>query len=720
MSLSINRKILWGFGTTLLILLVAAGAAVANAMRLGELFSLIDRANDVIRHLDAADNSVVAIQTSMRGYVLSGHSDLIDACHRSAAVTESELQTLRQLTRDNPSQQRRLDAIGPVSDRTRQRVEAVLAERAGQASRTAPARDAFASVQREFDEFRSRLADMRSEEHRLLRVQLSRARATALSTAWGTFGAAVFSGLTVVCALIMLDRDHRRRQEAESTARETAARFETLYNEAPCGYHSLDADGFITAINDTALRWMGYRRDEVIGRVRLGEWMTPQSADRFETEFREFKRRGTLRGFESDWVRRDGSVLAVVMNADAILDRAGNYVSSRATVFDNSEPKRAREAIRQSEHRLRLMFEGVHDYGIIMLDPRGIVVQWNPGAERIHGYHSDEITGRHFGLLYPSEAAQRGAPAKELEVAANTGRFEEEDWRVRKDGSRFWANVVVSPIRERDGALRGFVKVTRDLTERRRAEQHIERLNDDLRERAAELEAMNRELESFSYSVSHDLRAPLRHIEGFASLLAAHDGAQLDAEGRRYLDTIVRAVGKMTKLIDDLLAFSRTTRAPLHRDLVNSNELVAAVVAESRPPATQPPIRWEIQELPPVHADAAMLRQVWVNLVSNAVKYSGKSPHPRIEIAASFDPESDEHVFHIRDNGVGFDMSYADQLFGVFQRLHTASEFEGTGIGLANVRRIVERHGGRTWARGRVGEGATFYFSLPRAPRPAA
>jgi light-regulated signal transduction histidine kinase (bacteriophytochrome) len=231
----------------------------------------------------------------------------------------------------------------------------------------------------------------------------------------------------------------------------------------------------------------------------------------------------------------------------------------------------------------------------------------------------------------------------------------------------------------------------------------------------AELEAINQELEAFSYSVSHDLRAPLRHILGFASLLD-RSSATLGDEGRRYVKTIAAAATRMGTLIDDLLAFSRVSRTTLTKQPVNLSRLVTEAQHELQNGAGNPSISWQIEDLPAAHGDPALLRLVFVNLLSNAIKYSATRDHPQIAVGAT-PADRDETVIFVRDNGVGFDMQYAGKLFGVFQRLHTTDEFEGTGIGLANVRRIVQRHGGRTWAEGAVDGGATFYFSLPAAAR---
>ncbi len=257
----------------------------------------------------------------------------------------------------------------------------------------------------------------------------------------------------------------------------------------------------------------------------------------------------------------------------------------------------------------------------------------------------------------------------------------------------------------------------------------IEQLNREqeqrVRERTAQyeaanrqLEATNRELEAFSYSVSHDLRAPLRHVDGFTGLLSAHAGPSLDEKSRRFLTTISASARQMGRLIDDLLEFSRVGRAPVRLGLINMDKLLASVVTDGRYREEHPGVAWDIGPLPEVQADASMIRQVLANLVGNAVKYSSKNSHPRVIIRAKLDNSASEFIFSVTDNGVGFDMKYAAKLFGVFQRLHGPTEFEGTGIGLANVRRIVARHNGRTWAEGRVGEGATFYFSLPLKSTP--
>jgi len=375
-----------------------------------------------------------------------------------------------------------------------------------------------------------------------------------------------------------------------------------------------------------------------------------------------------------------------------------------------SERLRVEQALRQSEARIRLLVESARDYAILMLDPDGRVASWSPSAERIKGYKAEEIIGQDWSRFFPSEDVQAGKPKRELEKALAEGRAEDEGWRVRKDGSRFWANVVVTAVRDEQGKLQGFSKVTRDVTERKQAQEEIEKLNQNLKHRASDLEAANKELEAFTYSVSHDLRAPLRHIDGFSQLLVEEYGPQLPEEVRRYLSRIQGGARQMGQLVDDLLNLARLGRKEIKLQVTGLDSVVEQVVSELKAESGERTIDWKIASLPFVECDPALLKQVFANLLSNAVKYT-RPRHPAVIEVGSMNGNGQPAIF-VRDNGVGFSMKYADKLFGVFQRLHRSEDFEGTGVGLATVQRIVHKHGGRVWAEAELDKGATFYFTL--------
>ncbi len=374
-------------------------------------------------------------------------------------------------------------------------------------------------------------------------------------------------------------------------------------------------------------------------------------------------------------------------------------------------------------------------YGIVSVAPDGIVTSFNPAAERLLGYTADEVAGKQTPALWhdPQEVAQRARDLSaelgekitpEFEVFAarpRRGLPEEGEWTVtRKDGTRVPANLSVTALRDEAGSITGFVGLIYDLTERKQVEEEIHKLNQELElrvaERTAQLTEANKELEAFAYSVSHDLRSPLRHIDGFLGLLKEQAGVAFDAQSMHYMNTISKAVKRMGELIDDLLSFSRMGRQAMTRVPVDLDAVVKDVIHECEPETRGRAINWWIGELPVVVGDGAMLRVVLANLISNALKFTQTREQTFIEIGCLHDMAGHENetVVFVRDNGVGFDMRYAGKLFGVFERLHSLNEFEGTGIGLANVHRVISRNGGTTWAEGKVDAGATFFFSLPR------
>ena len=489
----------------------------------------------------------------------------------------------------------------------------------------------------------------------------------------------------------------KRAEPAIAPVRESSESFRLLVERVQdYAIFKLDGAGRVSTWNAGAEHIKGYRAEEIVGR-HFSVFYPPEAVDAGKPARLLALAARDGRVEDEGWrVRKDGSRFWADVSITALRDSEGAVIGFAKVTRDLTARKEAEDALRRSEQTFQLLVESIQDYAIFMLDPDGRIASWNASAERIKGYSAHEIIGEHFSIFYPPEDVAQGKPRWELESAEREGRHEDEGWRLRKDGSRIWANVVISPMRDAQGSLIGFAKVTRDLTQRRRTEQALTQTN--------------QELERFSYSVSHDLRAPLRAIHGYAQALWDDHAEELGAEGKRLLAVIRDSAKLGGQLIDGLLNFSRVGRQALARTPVDLTALAESVVAELRQTQGSVAVEVALAPLPPASGDGALLRQVLLNLIGNAFKFTGKRAHPKVEIGA--EQNGSEVAYYVKDNGVGFDMEYANKLFGVFQRLHRPDEFEGTGVGLALAQRIIQRHGGRIWAEGKVNEGATFSFTL--------
>ncbi|MDD5369676.1 MAG: PAS domain S-box protein [Anaerolineaceae bacterium] len=470
----------------------------------------------------------------------------------------------------------------------------------------------------------------------------------------------------------------------------------------------MDEHWHILEANDRAQSVYGYTMDE-LRRLTLNDLQTEATAAEFTWQVNELRRRGGI-VFETVHRRKDCSAFPVECSS-RIID-VDQRVFYQSVIRDISERRMAETELRENESRFRLFYDQA-PVAYQLLDAQARIQDVNRSWLKLLGYSKDQVVGKPFvGLLHNSSGAQFQSAFDEFQIS---GELHAEEFEVvRASGTSMIVSLSGKASYDGQGSIREAHCILYDVTEKRLAEEKIRRLNEELERRVlartAQLEAANRELEAFSYSVSHDLRAPLRAIDGFSRILIEEFNAQLMPEAQHYLERVRENTTTMSNLIDNLLSFSRLSRQPLKKQSIDPRPLVEQSLIMLCGENPDCPVDVRIQELPPCLADPTLLKQVYVNLLSNAIKFSGRAEHPLIEVGCL--QEAHGNIYYVKDNGVGFDMQYASKLFGVFQRLHRMEEFSGTGVGLAIVQRIIHRHGGRIWATSELNQGATFCFTL--------
>jgi len=566
----------------ILAMLLSIGVATVayRSVRLFEARAIwVEHTHTVLQRLEETHSTLRSLVANARGYALSNRHDYLLGFESDRNLLYQLLGGLRALQIDNQNQ---LDRLTHLSSTIAQRVELARALIEG---------DKEARIDSTYEHGRDLSDDIRRQFDALTEVEQTllteRSAHTRESIRWAILailGGSFVSIAILIAVYLRLKRETLRRREAQIKAQLYVAEIEDLYNQAPCGYHSIDEEsGLIVQMNDTELAWLGYAREQVIGKMTQIDLMTPSSAERYRQVLRpRLLRDKAVNGIDVDCLRADGTHFSTLMSIRTVLHPDDGHVMSRNVIYD--------------------------------------------------------------------------------------------------------------------------------ISDRKQTEKEIEELNTSLKRQTQHLSNINKELESFSYSVSHDLRAPLRAISGYAMMVEEDYAEALDPKGRELLQVIRRNVSKMDALINDLLKLSKSATGELTLGHFSMQAQVEQSIASLR--RENASVEFIVDPLEDVIANQGLLAQVWENLLGNAVKFSKKAEHAVVRVSSTSTPE--EVIYQVQDNGIGFDMRYVHKLFGTFQRLHRQEDYSGTGIGLALVQRIVVRHGGRVWAESRSGEGASFYFALPR------
>jgi PAS domain S-box-containing protein len=498
-------------------------------------------------------------------------------------------------------------------------------------------------------------------------------------------------------------------KQAEQALRESEERFSKSFRTSPISFMIANIeDGRIIEINDAFSSISGFTREEALGNTTLNMkiWVHEEDRKHIIDSLREGN---AILHQETLLQAKDGNVSTVLLSAQVIKLANRNCIIS--SIEDITKRKEAEDELRIQSEIMSHMAEAV--YLVRMED--GIIVYTNSKFEELFGYGPGDMTGKHVSIVNaPAEKSPEQTAIEIMNQLDKKGFWTGEVLNIKKDGTVFWSHANVA-IFNHSKYGKVLVSVQEDITDRKNAEFQIKKLNEELEVRVIQrtqlLEAANKELEAFSYSVSHDLRAPLRSVHGFTKILLEDYEANLDEEGKRICGVISSSATQMGELIDDLLSFSRIGRSSLNPSVIDMKKMAMVIFEGMTSPAERKRIKLNIGKLQKAFGDVALFGQVWTNLISNAIKYTSKNDVSEISIGSKI--TGDMIIYFIKDNGVGFDMQYAHKLFGVFQRLHSEAEFEGNGVGLAIIQRIILKHGGKVWAEGEVGKGATFYFSLP-------
>jgi PAS domain S-box-containing protein len=565
-----NKHILIGFILALAILIWLAVASFLNTKSFIRSGYMVAHTLDVLYSTERLMANVANIELGQRGYTITGNEAFLGSYVRSKEEVSKHITNLQKLTSDNQSQQRRIAQMRNAIDTLLVFSSMAIKLRREKGFEASSEVNASLRGKESMDMIGKLAAQIEAEENALLEQRSSSQKFQLENLNYTFVGLFIATGIILISIYVAINITIKARLDTERSLAIITAETKDLYDNAPCGYHSLDASGNFANINNTLLAWLGYTRDEVVGKMKFTDVIPAEEYGLFYERFENFKKTGEVSNVEFNFKRRDGSKFPVSLNAAAIRDSHGVYIKSRSTTFDITERKQTEEKIRN----------------------------------------------------------------------------------------------------------------------------------------------LNHELEAFTYSVSHDLRAPLRSIDGYSKILLEDYLGKLDEEGQHVIQVIMNNAKRMGKLIDDLLDFSRLGRKDILLVPLNMTQFVRTIVQELAEQEREQSVAIKINPLLPATVDMDMMRQVWENLLSNAIKYTGKNPNPSIEVS-SFQTEK-EVGYCVKDNGVGFDMQYVGKLFNVFQRLHKIQDFSGTGVGLAIVKRIVDRHNGRVWAEGKLNGGASFYFTIPK------
>jgi PAS domain S-box-containing protein len=688
------------FGGTFLLLFGSSRLLYLDFEREKDQLNWAAHSRDVLNATKALSSNLQDAEVAEQDYILSRDTRFVERFRQAEAATAKAVGETRRLVSEYPSQQVQMTQLEQLIDRRL----AILSHEieVKQDSGEEPY----------LDEIRQILGAAEQEEQDLLAKRMALAELEGGRARWMLGIGSAMLLMLLVFAGGVIERDIREREQSRRALEESEEATRALLDASPDAIIGVKSDGTLATVNPMTERLFGYAKDELLGKpidILIPEALRATHRIHWERFLSSPQPRPMGTNLRLTGRRRDGSVFPIDVGLGCVKTRNGPLFVSY--IADMTERHRAADALRKSQDDLQRFMQSA-PAAIATFDQEMRYLTVNQRFRDDYGLGDGEILGKSHYEVFP-EIPDRWRSIHQKCLAGAVEKSDGDRFQ-RANGLVQWIRWEIQPWYRDEGSVGGIVMFTEDISQQKQAEEEILRLNASLeervRERTAQLEAANEELESFSYSVSHDLRAPLRGIDGWSQALLEDYGSQFDVRAQEYLQRVRSETGRLNGLIEGMLRLSRVSRTEMQRSAIDLSALAEAIARRLRDAEPDRGIEFVIQPGMTANGDGHLVEIALTNLMGNAVKFTAPRPSPRIEIGVQ--DLGGDSIYHVRDNGVGFDMAYASNLFGAFQRLHRQSEFPGTGIGLATVQRVMRRHGGRVWAEAHPDQGATFYFSL--------
>lgn len=685
-----ERKIKASFGLMMVVLCFLTFLSYLNSKRYEEASSLVTHTNQVLFHSEQILSAAIDLETGQRGFLITG--DRIFLEHYEVAKTKivDHIAKLKSSTLDNPIQQKRVDTLLYLTNRRLNLLENIVNLRRTAATITETMTAMSYESKSLLDNFRVVLRNCQADENKLLTLRMIENERQTRSFNFTLIILVIFILIALFSSYWIIHRHLVIREHNERTIRGNWQMLQSILDNTNSIIYIKDLAGKYLLVNKKFASYLNCEPNDLIGKS-IFDLTDEKSAQIVTEKDKNVIENRTFVEYEEQIDNERAHFISLTSKFPLKNERQEIYAIC-GIVTDITEIKKAEEQLVYQSN----MINNASD-AIIASDLKMNINFWNRAAETLFGYTAEEAIGKPYNEVLKTDLTDEQRQ-KQIKEFISTGKYTAELNFYTKENKKITTLSSCTTIVDKSNQAIGYLIITKDISERKNTEE--------------QLQLLNKELESFTYSVSHDLRAPLRSIDGYARILLEDYYNKVDDDGKKTINVIANNAVRMGKLIDDLLSFSRTGRQDISKSIINMNDLVKLAMADFENGIDFRLAKITVHHLPNAKADLNMMKQVWINLIGNALKYSSKREIPEIEIGSCSD--SHYEIYYIKDNGVGYEEKYAHKLFEVFQRLHRLDQFEGTGVGLALIKKIISKHNGKVWSESKVDQGATFYFSLPK------